>query len=79
MHKEFQTHVLNAEGMLKAREISDIFDTLLTQLELLALPPQQAGESAPMTREFAICKTKLEEACFFAKKSMASQFQNLEK
>lgn len=62
MSPEFQTHILTDEGIEKAKMIAQVFDDTLVQLE--ALCPRN-------TREFSICKTKLEEACFFAKKSMA--------
>lgn len=68
MNKEFAVHMLNEQGKEKAQRIAKAFDDLLNTL---------AGESiesslCPPGREFAIVKTKLEEACFFAKKSMAT-------
>lgn len=62
MNKEFQVHVLSAEGINRAREIATCFDALLNGLKSLC----------PESREFSIVRTKLEEACFFAKKAMAS-------
>lgn len=61
MHAAFQTHVLTEEGMAKARKIAEAFDRLTTELSELC----EGG------RELAIVHTKLEEACFFAKKAMA--------
>lgn len=61
MHAEFAVHILSSEGLDKAQEIAAAFDDLLTKLETLCSPG----------REFSITKTKLEEAAFFAKKSMA--------
>jgi len=66
MHKEFQTHRLNEEGMEKAKMIAYIFDECLDSIESLC----------PSGRELAIVRTKLEEACFFAKKAMASDSSN---
>jgi hypothetical protein len=65
----FQFHKLNNGGIQKANAIADTFDILLTTLSSLC--PTQ-------TREFSIVKTKLEEACFFAKKSMAADSSNQE-
>lgn len=62
----FEVHRLNAAGMLKAEEIASTFDNCLHALRLLC----------PEGREFAIVKTKLEEAAFFAKKAMANQKDN---
>ncbi len=66
MHKEFQVHMLNEEGKTKAKAIAEAFDECLYRLEQLC----------PVGRELAITKTKLEEACFFAKKAMASAPEN---
>ena len=64
----FQVHRLNEDGMKKAAVIAASFDRCLNELT----PICQAG------RELAIVKTKLEEACFFAKKAMASNPVNQE-
>lgn len=62
MDKAFQVHMLNDIGKQKAREIAEDFDHLLGELK----------EVCPEGREMAIVRTKLEEACFFAKKAMAN-------
>lgn len=54
--------MLSMTGKSKANVIAKSFDTLLTELEAVC----------PDGREMAIVRTKLEEACFFAKKAMAS-------
>jgi hypothetical protein len=54
--------MLNDLGKKRAAEIASAFDQLLESL----------ATHCPAGREFAIVKTKLEEACFFAKKSMAN-------
>ena len=64
MNKEFQTHKLSEAGFKKARAIAQAFDDCLEKLK----------ELCPEGREFSITKTKLEEAAFFAKKSMASAY-----
>lgn len=66
MHKAFEVHRLNEVGMKRAGEIASIFDLLLRDLESLV----------PDSWEKAIVVTKLEEACFFAKKAMASLREN---
>ncbi len=67
MHKEFTVHMLNEEGKIKAGKIAAAFDDCLTALEQVC---------AVASREFSIVKTKLEEASFFAKKSMANDHTN---
>ena len=67
-HQEFSVHRLNAEGMRKALEIAEGFDALLSGLQTVC----------PSSREMSIARTKLEEACFFAKKAMASAPGNSE-
>lgn len=66
MNKEFAVHMLNDEGKTKAAEIAQAFDDCLERLMKVC----------PASRELSITKTKLEEACFFAKKAMASDPQN---
>jgi hypothetical protein len=68
-NKEFAVHMLNEQGKEKAKLIAEAFNTCLNQLATVC--SIQAGG-----REFAIAKTKLEEACFFAKKSMAADTAN---
>jgi len=65
-HNEFTVHMLNEEGIGKANLIKSMFDAFLTELSAIC------GTG----REYSIVKTKLEEACFFAKKSMACQKVN---
>lgn len=67
-NSEFAVHKLNEEGFKKANAIRDYFDNILNIL---------ASEGMCIEgREFSIVKTKLEEACFFAKKSMAINLVN---
>jgi hypothetical protein len=70
-HPAFVVHMLNAAGRLKAQKIAHVFSDLLRELE------RQYDLSAD-PRLKAIVTTKLEEACFFAKKAMASQPGNTE-
>jgi hypothetical protein len=65
----FGVHMLNDDGINKANQIRDAFDILLNNLS--SILGKCYGE-----REFSLVKTKLEEACFFAKKSMAINLSN---
>lgn len=66
MYPLFEVHILNESGKQKAQQIAGSFSGLLGELELIC------GQG----REIAIVKTKLEEACFFAKKAMATVPEN---
>lgn len=63
---EFAVHMLNENGKQKARRIQETFDHCLNSLESVCMEG----------RSFSIVKTKLEEACFFAKKAMAINLDN---
>lgn len=63
MNKEFEVHILTDTGIEKAKGLATLFNDLLDKLSM---------HYCLNNREFSIVKTKLEEACFFAKKSMAS-------
>lgn len=74
MNKLFAFHKVNTQGQRKAVEIAGAFDELLNKLyDCWAIPIDLTD------REIAIVRTKLEEACFFAKKVMALQENNQEK
>lgn len=62
----FRVHILNETGIAKARRIAAAFNDLLMVLNEVCVPG----------RERSLVYTKLEEAAFFAKKSMASQDEN---
>lgn len=66
MNPEFQVHLLNEEGIAKANNLASLFDGLLNELKGIV----------PPSRELSIVKTKLEEACFFAKKGIANDASN---
>jgi hypothetical protein len=68
MQREFKVHVLNERGKQKANAIAETFNDALERL-MMFVPP---------CRELALVRTKLEEACFFAKKGMASDLTNTE-
>jgi hypothetical protein len=58
--------MLNDRGKALAVLIAEAFDDCLGALEAVC----------PSGREFSIVRTRLEEACFFAKKAIATQPQN---
>ena len=62
MRSQFEVHKLSDWGQDKARHIANAFNGLVTQLQAIGCPEG---------REMSIVMTKLEEACFFAKKAMA--------
>jgi hypothetical protein len=64
----FSVHRLNEEGLQSAADIASIFDECLQRLKSFC----------PDGRELSIVRTKLEEAAFFAKKSMANVPENQE-
>jgi hypothetical protein len=66
MHREFVVHMLDAQGVAKTNAITEAFDVLLTKLEGIMDPTHAA-------REMAMVRIKLEEACYFATKAVASQ------
>ena len=65
---QFGSHMLNANGKVVAAEVGGAFALLLSSLKTLGVDG----------RELAIVTTKLEEACFFAKRSIASKSENQE-
>jgi uncharacterized protein YggE len=67
----FEFHRLNEAGVAKANAVASAFDELLRILQEIT-----AEESTG--RPFAIVRTKLEEACFFAKKAVAINPANQE-
>jgi len=64
---EFDVHILNPEGIEKARDIASCFSILLNDLE------EHCGKDG---REMALVRTHLQEAAFFAKRAMAMRPEN---
>lgn len=62
----FRVHKLNEAGLKNAQLIAEAFTDLTSKLALYCYPG----------REFSIVCTKLEEAAFFAKKSIANNPMN---
>lgn len=71
MNSLFEVHKLNEAGLKKATAIASSFNELLDEITEYCLPP-----GATDSRHFALVKTHLEQACFYAKKAMASQAEN---
>lgn len=67
MDQLFKFHKLNQQGQAKALAVAMAFDRLLFEL---VYDPENTS------REWSICKTKLEEACFYAKKAIALNPEN---
>lgn len=61
----FQVHRLNEEGIARAGHVAAAFQDLLSTLDVIT-PPERDGWA------WALMRTKLEEACFYAKKSLAA-------
>jgi hypothetical protein len=78
MDQAFEVHMLNEDGKVKARDIASKFDALLA--DIVDMCGEHSNGSA---RSLAIMRTKLEEACMFAKKAVAlspvNQIQNADK
>ena len=71
-NKEFRTYSMNARGVARALLTRQILDEALTRLETLCtLEGTTVGG-----REFAITRTKFEEAGFFAIKAISLQPDN---
>jgi len=66
-NREFQVHKLNEQGIQRCEQIAKLFDEFLIQLDSIL---HEAPFHDP--RLNAIVRTKLEEACFFAKKAIAT-------
>lgn len=62
INDEFTVHKLNPAGFENAKYVAKQFDNLLERLKAIC----------PPGRAFDTVKARLEEACFFAKKSLAS-------
>lgn len=61
----FEVHMLNDNGKEAARVIAENFELLLQRLQPVCNPQNKP------TREWALVRTKLEEAAFYSKKCMA--------
>ena len=67
IRQEFRVHLLNTSGIISAKALAQEFSDVLHHIETLC------GSDG---REMAIVRTKMEEACFFAKKALASREYN---
>jgi hypothetical protein len=67
VREEFDVHVLNHDGIQKARDIASCFSILLNDAEAIC------GKEG---REMALVRTHLQQAAFFAKRAMAVRPEN---
>lgn len=72
----FKVHRLNEGGLKKAQEIADAFQKLVDTLESPDLCGTRVGNMPTVTREIAVVRTKLQEACFFANLALALKSEN---
>ena len=63
---EFDQYILSDTGENKYIKINNLFDNLLSDVI----------EVCPSSRELSLVKTKLEEACYFAKRAMVLDPKN---
>ena len=70
MNELFKFHKLNKKGQERAKDMAERFSLLVGGFEV--------DFGIKDCREWSVAKTKLEEACFFAKKAMAVQIENQE-
>lgn len=66
MRQEFQVHLLNDQGIERAKQLGDVFSAALDRIEALI----------PQGRERSLVITKLQEASFFAKRAIAVDSAN---
>jgi len=67
----FKSHILNDEGIVKAKKQGLLFHDFFNELHSLTFGGMGADTPNWEGREWSIVKTKLEEAAFYAKKAMA--------
>lgn len=68
LHREFQVYMVPIAGLIQSNQISQMYDRLLVDLKSIV------SEDAIYSREFALARTKLEEACFYSKKAHAKHY-----
>ena len=75
---EFSVHMLNEQGIEKAKRIADAYSRLLDELDGLcaASVNDYSANATENARCCALVRTKLQEACFFSKRAIAVLPQN---
>ncbi len=73
----FEVHRLNAGGFSRAEDLAQAFDDVEQRMSEAVGPIADGGRGVG-GRELALARTKLQEACFWAKRAMALQVENQE-
>ena len=68
MGNEFKVHMLDPVKMERAVQLARIFEAMFASIKMIV----------PPGRYLSLVQTKLEEACYFAKKGMAVAAENEE-
>lgn len=79
MNPLFQVHKLNDAGFAKATKMAVSFENFYSELHKTIFNNTNGTAPDWQGREWSIVKTKLEEACFYAKKTLANQAENTNK
>lgn len=76
-NEEFKVHILNVQGIEKAKKLAVAFDKLLDELIGADSPDGHTALASQFPcREMSLVRTHLEMASFFAKKAMARLPEN---
>ena len=74
----FAFHKLNQGGQDKSKKIAELYHNFIQDVHQVTFDGVDSDQPNWEGREWAIVKSKLEEACFFSKKAMALQTKNQE-
>lgn len=74
IRNEFQVHILDEDGIARAKQLAEQFSMLLNDVEKLV--NEVGGPSGTGDREMRIVREKLQEASFFAKRALALRVEH---